>query len=223
MKLSYTEYIEDMVKKVNTGDPIYSDDIAEAIKIEYGITKKEAAANTAVSLKRLMDRRTIPELRNYQKGIYFRTAVTPFGETGINKDKLISDRYLSNDNGYYGGYRLLHQMGLTNQMPNNLMVVTNKAGKNSRKDSKLEIIIMPPHTHITADNKEYLKILDILDLLQKAPVDVKEPYKILAAYIKKMELDYKKLLAYASQYYHHNTLSHLAKVAVEGEMLNEPA
>ena len=37
----------------------------------------------------------MPELRCYQKGVYYRTAATPFGEIGINKEQLIADKYPS--------------------------------------------------------------------------------------------------------------------------------
>ena len=223
MGQAYTEYISNILKKTNMGDPIYSEDLAQAVEKKYGISKGEAAANTAVSLKRIMDRNTIPDLRNYQKGIYYRTVATPFGEIGINKDKLIRDRYMKADSGYYGGYSLMYQMGLTTQMPTYLTVVTNKAGKYSRKDNRLEIILSPPHTEITAENKEYLKVLDILDLMKKAPVDAENPYKTVLVYIRDNHLEFEKLLAYATLYYNQNTVNQLARVAVEGGILSESA
>ena len=223
MGQAYTEFIGDILKNAEKGEPIYSEDLARAVEKKYGISKREAAANTAVSLKRIMDRNTIPDLRNYQKGIYYRTVATPFGEIGINKDRLIKDRYMKSDSGYYGGYSLMYQMGLTTQMPAHWTVVTNKAGKYSRKDNRLEIILTPPHTEITAENKEYLKVLDILDLMQKAPVDVKAPYKIVLVYIRDNHLEFEKLLAYATLYYNQNTVNQLAKVAVEGGIYSESA
>ena len=223
MGQAYTEYISNILKKTNMGDPIYSEDLAQAVEKKYGISKGEASANTAVALKRIMDRKTIPDLRNYQKGIYYRTVATPFGEIGINKDKLIRDRYMKADSGYYGGYSLMYQMGLTTQMPTYLTVVTNKAGKYSRKDNRLEIILSPPHTEITAENKEYLKVLDILDLMKKAPVDAENPYKTVLVYIRDNHLEFEKLLAYATLYYNQNTVNQLARVAVEGGILSESA
>ena len=52
------------------------------------------AGAVSVACKRIMDGTMIPELRFYQKGIYYRVAVTPFGETGIDKEQLIEDKFL---------------------------------------------------------------------------------------------------------------------------------
>ena len=60
-----------------------------------------------------MDGAVLPELRCYQKGIYYRTSVTPFGEVGINKEKLIADKYLLPNIGYETGFTVMHQLGLT--------------------------------------------------------------------------------------------------------------
>ncbi|MBR1692124.1 MAG: hypothetical protein IJ711_05040 [Lachnospiraceae bacterium] len=223
MAETYVEYIRELIITKTIGAPIYSADMANQMEKKYHISQREASANTAVAVKRIMDRGLLPELRCYQKGIYFRTADTPFGETGIDKEQLIADRYIVHDNGYDGGFRLLYQMGLTTQIPADRVVVTNKAGKGMRKDRKLEISICPPHTKITTDNKEYLKVLDVLEIMQKAPIDADAPYRMLFFHIRKMELDFGKLMAYAALYYNRNTLTNLAKVAVEGGIADETA
>ncbi|MBR2810586.1 MAG: hypothetical protein IKD69_04320, partial [Solobacterium sp.] len=105
--------------------PIYSDRVAEVIADEYGITKKKASASAAVALKRIMDRREMSDLRCYQKGVYYRVVSTPFGETGIKKERLISDKYLRNDSGYETGTYLLYHLGLTTQIPTKQMIATN--------------------------------------------------------------------------------------------------
>ena len=50
----------------------------------------------------------------------------------------------------------------------------------------------------------------------KAPVDSDRPYLMMAQYIRKRELQYGALLAYADAYYGKNTLIHLAHTAREG-------
>jgi hypothetical protein len=94
-------------------------------------------------------------------------------------------------------------------------LATNAARDCMRTDKKLGVVIRPPKAPVTAENKEYLQILDALDLLEKAPVDEEHPYEIIADYIQKKGLTYKGLLAFA-RYYNHNTVLCLAHTAGMG-------
>lgn len=218
MQMNYTKVVCDHLHNASVGDPIYTRDIARKIAEKYDMGEKDAAAAVAVTVKRIKDRDMIPELRCYQKGIYYRTVVTPFGESGINKERLIADKYLLPDIGYETGSVIFHQLGLTSQMSRDRILVTNAAKDGTRTDRKLNVVIRPPKTTVTAENKEYLQILDVLDTLDKAPIDAEHPYEIIAGYIERKELQYKRLLAYADCYYSRNTvlqLAHTAKVAGE--------
>ncbi len=175
--------------------------------------QKKAAGAVSVACKRIMDRGLIPELRIYQKGIYYRAAMTPFGEMGIDKEQLIVDKYLSNDMGYETGLLVLHRMGLTSQLPKERVLASNRASDCARHDQKLDVIVCPPKVEINAGNKQYLKLLDVLDILDEAPVDADNPYTIIGEYIEKLQLEYHKLLALADNYYNRNTIIQLAHVA----------
>ena len=215
--MTYAEYVRNYLKHQEQGAPIYTDEIADAIAADYEIDKKKAAAATAVAIKRIMDKGELPDLRCYQKGVYYRTVVTPFGEIGISREKLIADKYLLPDNGYETGLRLLHHMGLTTQMPTEHLLATNVAKDCVRYDSKLDVSICPPKTPVNAENKAYLQTLDALDLLDKAPVDAQNPYAILADYIQKNRLQYETLLYYADRFYNRKTIIQLAHTASQKE------
>ena len=135
--MTYTDYVQSYLQHQDYGIPIYTDEIAEAVAADYGIEKKNASAATAVAVKRIIDGDKLPDLRCYQKGIYYRTTNTPFGEIGINREKLIARKYLDFDNGYETGLRLLHHLGLTTQMPNEHLLATNAAKDCIRYDKKL--------------------------------------------------------------------------------------
>lgn len=214
--MTYTEFIRDQLKDVPTGKPIYTKIIAEELAKEYNLPIKEAAAATAVAFKRIIEDKSLSTLRFYQKGIYYFTQITPFGEVGINKEQLIADKYILPDNGYEAGFTFLHQIGLTTQIPKERLLVTNKATNCTRKDKNLNVTLRPPKTTITQENKIYLQILDAMDFMDKAPVDVEKPYLILNQYIKKKELKYETLLSFADQFYNNKTLIHLAHTAREG-------
>ena len=163
-----------------------------------------------------MDRKTIASLRFYQKGIYYKTAVTPFGEMGIDKEQLIARKYLNPDKGYDTGAGLLYRLGLTTQIPNERLIATNAARECVRRDEKLNVSICPPKTTITADNKPYFQMLDALEQMDHAPVDANEPYQLLAEHIRHLNLQSRVLLSLADQYYPQRTVLQLAHTAREG-------
>ena len=217
--MTYIEFVQGYINDQSEGSPIYTDKIADALADHYGLEKKKASAAAAVAVKRIMDGEIVPELRFYQKGIYYRTAITPLGETGIDKEQLITNRYLAKDNGYETGPGLLHSLGLTSQVPNGRLIATNAIKDCLRHDDKLGVSICPPKTRINAENKAYLQLLDALDIMGSAPVDAENPYGILAEHVRSRGLHYERLLYYADKFYNRRTvinLAHTARHAVVG-------
>ena len=215
--MTYTELVQEYMEAKKQGDPIYTEEIAGMLADKSGLEKKQAAAAAAVAVKRIMDGGKLPDLRYYQKGIYYRTAITPFGELSINKEKLIAKKYLQPNKGYETGLRMLHHLGLTTQMPTEHLLATNVARDCVRYDEKLGVTICPPRAPISAANKAYLQTLDALDLLDRAPVDVETPYAILADHIWREGLQYETLLYYADKYYNRKTIIQLAHTAGQRE------
>jgi hypothetical protein len=86
---TYIEFVCEELNKEQLGAPIYSKQIAKKIENVFNLEPKAAAAATAVAFKRILDGKAMPDLRTYQKGIYYRTAATAFGEMGINKEQLM--------------------------------------------------------------------------------------------------------------------------------------
>ena len=214
--MTYIEYVCNAINNIDSRVPIYTKQMAEKAAQYYDITVKEAASAISVALKRIMDNGTIPELRFYQKGVYYKTVVTPFGEAGIKKDRIIADKYILPNIGYETGLSVMHKMGLTTQMPNKRVIVTNVAKDCIRTDKKLDIMIKPPKTEVNAENKYYLQTLDVLEMMDKAPIDEQEPYVIIANHIEKQNLRYDKLLALADIYYNQKTILQLAHIASAG-------
>ena len=215
--MTYVNFIENKINCYKIGEPIYTSDLAESLAEAFQLSRKEAAAAVSVAIKRLKDNKTISNLRFFQKGIYYKTKETPFGETGINKDVLITDKYLSGDNGYETGFALLHHMGLTTQIPVERVLVTNRATNCTRHDKVLDVFISPPKVRVSSENKYYLQVLDAIDIMNKAPIDAERPFHTLADHIQTIGLDYRELLALADKYYSKNTVLKLAQIAGERE------
>ena len=211
--MTYMQFILDYLNEQDFGVPIYTEMIAGKMADYFDIEKKKASAATAVAMKRIIDDNKLPDLRFYQKGVYYRTVSTPFGEMSINKQALIADKYLACNSGYETGKGLLHHMGLTTQMPGEHLFATNAAKDCVRYDKKLEVSVCPPKTHITAGNKHYLQTLDAIELLDKAPIDAQNPYGIISNHIRTHGLQYETLLYYADKYYNRKTILALAHTA----------
>lgn len=215
--MTYIDFTESKIKAYDFGIPIYTRALAQSVAAEFNLSVKDASAAVSVAIKRLLGKKAMPELRFFQKGIYYRAKMTPFGETGINKDKLISDKYIAGSNGYETGLAFLHHIGLTTQIPARRVFATNKATGCIRSDDALEISVCPPKVKINANNKHYLQVLDAIDIIPKAPVDADRPYHLIASYIQKEKLDYGELLSIAGKYYSKSTVFALADIAAERE------
>lgn len=217
--MTYIEFLLKNINHVEVGEPIYTSDLAGSMAKEYRMDINKAAAATGVAMKRILDGNYCPQIRFFQKGIYFRTLSTPFGEVGIDKEKLIRGKYTDNDTGYETGYAALYRLGLTTQMPAERVIATNKAKSCLRRDKNLGVQVRPPKTKITKENKSYLQILDAIELMDKAPVDTEKPYTILSNCIERKGLCYEKLLALADKYYSNNTVLKIAHIATAGDIL----
>ena len=220
---TYKDYIRDRICDYKVNAPMYLADLANVMVADYRISNAKAHAAVSVAIKRIIDNSEIPNLRLFQKGIYYLTKETAFGETRIDKDAIIRDRYLKDNNGYEYGAYALYKLGLTTQLPNQREIVSNHSYECRRKDQKLDVWVKPPKTVINQNNIDYLMILDVIDILDKYPVDTDEPYRYIAKQIDEKGLEYNMLLAMADKYYNIGTIKKLARVAGESGVDNEAA
>lgn len=65
-------------------------------------------------------------------------------------------------------------------------------------------------------NKYYFMLLDVLDILDTAPVDVTNPYTVIAECMNRLQLDYHKLSVFAETYYNPVTIIQLERVLEAG-------
>ncbi len=97
-------------------------------------------------------------------------------------------------------------------MPNQTEIATNKV-KEKRFDKELNVVVRPPRTVISKENLLYLKILDVMILMDKAPIDAEDPYEVIANYIIRNKLNFILLLGLASRFYGQSVLKEIGKTA----------
>lgn len=104
-----------------------------------------------------------------RKGVYYLPSETRFGPSTLSDEKILEKKYLSNGDEVYGyvtGLALENQLGISNQVPGTLEIVTNRESTSSRKIKPYagyrEITLRRPRTPVTADNSEVLQLLDLL-------------------------------------------------------------
>lgn len=216
--MTYTEFVKNYIEKQDYGEPIFTEDVADSLASAFGLEPKKASAAAAVAVKRLMDDHKLAGLRRYQKGIYFRTRATAFGEIMIRKGRIVDRKYILPDKGYETGAGLFYRMGLTTHIPSRRTLATNVARSGMRYDKALDVSICPAKTTVTAENKGYLRVLDVLYQMDSIPYDAEKPYGIVAEYIEKNGLRYDMLLSYADRYYNQKTVLRLAHVAGRKEI-----
>lgn len=212
----YQNYILDLVKAYRTGEPIITADLANKLAQVFGLPRDKAVAAVGVCMNRIMERQTVENLRRFEKGIYYLTKQTVFGEAKIDQEKLIELKFMYPDIGYETGPMFLHKLGLTTLIPNERQIATNKAKDNTRMDKRFNVVLKKPRVGIDAENKRYLQFLDTLDVMDKAPVDANDPYQILNHFVQQYHLQYDEMLALAHRHYNDKVILKLANVADKG-------
>lgn len=129
----------------------------------------------ATLYRRLRSAVTSSRLAKPRKGVYCVPTETRFGPSTISDAKILEKKYLTDGDEVYGyvtGLALENRLGISNQVPGTLEIVTNRESTRSRRIEPYggyrEITLRRPRIPVTAENVEALQLLDILTY---APVD----------------------------------------------------
>ncbi len=210
---AYIAFARRAVGAARTAEPIFVRDVADEIARERGLALSDASAAAACAFSRLMGSGEFPELRRWRRGIYYRTVSTPFGERPIDRGAVFRRRYLDGDRGYETADGAANAMGLTTQVPAVRTFATNATRSRRRVEGFAGFEIVPPRTEVNEGNKAYLQTLDVLELLDRLPVDAADPYALLVAHIEQRGLSYRMLLELAEAHYGPRCVSALCRVA----------
>ena len=208
--MNIMDYIEIYVEKEDYQKLILSDDIFIYIKKrETDLTREKF--NTYLSRYTNKNKNLV----RYQKGIYYKTKRTPFGNVGIDYANIVSEIYLMEDEkiiGYETGPSFFNKIGLTTQMSKKTYIVTNN-NRRKIKDLAEEIVLIKPIKEINNDNYRYFQFLDLLNNKFDVQIEAADYLYKLENFINKFDLNYKRLMAFAYEYNNNEIYKKLAQLA----------
>lgn len=144
------------------------------------------------------------ELIKACSGIYYVPTKTRFGLSTLGDEAIVKKKYLSNGSDIYGyvtGLALENRVGISNQVPGTLEIVTNRETTRSRKIKPIagyrEVILKKPRVAVTEDN---VKTLELLDLITYAPIAKLDKHEFANLRDFTSNIDRLKLLECAQSY-----------------------
>lgn len=158
----------------------------------------------ATLYRRLRSAVASSRLAKPRKGAYYVPTETRFGPSTLADGKILEKKYLTDGcevYGYVTGLALENQIGISNQVPGTLEIVTNRESTRSRRIEPYggyrEIILRRPRIPVTAENVEALQLLDILTY---APVDRLAPEELARLAEFASRVDRRKVVECAKRY-----------------------
>lgn len=169
--------------------PIYTESVARAVAKRKKMPLSIARKATSTELARMVKRGTFPALRRHSRGVYYLVEFTPFGERRLSDAQLFHDRFIGGANGYQTGPSLLHEWGLTTQMPRQRYFVSNRFRSKVPDAMSDFVVVYRPAVRVTRKNLEYLRWLGAVSSLRTVPVEVANPMQMLVSIAMKRGLE----------------------------------
>lgn len=198
--MNYNNLLNNYIDACPYDEPIFIEDIKTYFQkyIKDNFTK--AFKTIYVYINRLVKENKIVQ---FMKGIYYKPTKGIFGNKVLSTYKVINKKYICDEKGikgYHSGAYLFNKIGLTTQVPNETLIITNECpNKNEYKNEKLGVVIRKPKIKITNDNYHYLQLFDILNNPDDINIEVENPKQLIFKFIKENNLDIEKIFKYAHQ------------------------
>ena len=190
-------FIDDLNKKFKKDEPIFIEDILEALN-EY---------SRATIFRNIAKAKENEELKQYSKGVYYLPTKTILNKTSsLSSYSVIKKRYLTDDNnsicGIFSGLKLLNDFNITTQVPNVIEIVTNNESSRKRviTISGTKYILRKSRIQITNENYNAYTVLELLNGLASDEGLNEDSKESLSNYINKTQLTRDELLDMATYF-----------------------
>lgn len=157
-EVNVSDIIRKRVMKYELRKPIFFKDLVKGIEVQRGAAYK--------AVNKLKNEGVI---EMFSKGIYYRPMKTKYGVLGINRELLIKEKYIGDDQnkGYITGPDVWNKWGLTTQVSNRKWI--SQVAERTDENKKLNILLLKSKTDISKDNVRILQFLDVIEQLNKIP------------------------------------------------------
>lgn len=198
--MNYNDILIKYIDNCPYDEPIFIEEIKvyfkKIIKDNFDHTFK----NIYVYINRLVKEE---KLSQFIKGIYYKPTKGELGNKQLNINEVIKKKYICDENGkkgYFAGAYLFNKIGLTSQIPKEILIVTNECpNNNDYNNKKLGVTIRKPKILVNEDNYKYLQLFDILINKDDIKIEVDNEKEIIHKYIKENELEIEKIFEYANK------------------------
>ncbi len=217
--MNYNDILIKYIDKYPYDEPIFIEEIKTYFKNIVNDNFDSIFKNIYVYINRLVKENKIVQ---FVKGIYYKPLKGAFGYKLLNINKVIEKKYIHDSNGqkgYYSGAYLFNKIGLTTQIPKEILIVTNECpNANDYNNKSLGVIIRKPKLDINQNNYKYLQLFDILINKDNIKIETKNEKEIIYKFIKDNELEFEKIFEYANKM---NNLKPIKKLYELGGNNNE--
>lgn len=181
-------------------EPIFIEEIKDYFKFYIEDNFDKIFKNIYVYINRLVKDN---KLVQFIKGVYYKPLIGTFGYKLLDVNKVINKKYIRDINGekgYLSGAYLFNKIGLTTQIPKEMLIVTNECpNSNDYNNKNLGVTIRKPKIKINDDNYKYLQLFDVLINKDNIKVEVDNEKEIIYKFIKDNELELEKIFEYANK------------------------
>lgn len=207
--MNYNEILFNYIEQCPYDEPIFIEDIKNYFKIIIRNNFDKTFKNIYKYINILVKENKLAQFIN---GVYYKPVKGIFGNKLLNSSKVIKRKYIYDENGqkgYFAGAYLFNKVGLSTQIPKEILVITNECPKDVCYEKKLGVIVKKSKIKITDDNYKYLQLFDLLINEDNIKIDALNPQKIIFNYIKNNNLDIQKMYFYAKQLKKFNVIMNL--------------
>lgn len=198
--MNYNNILIKYIDEYPYDEPIFIEEIKDYFKKIIQNNFETTFKSIYVYINRLVKEN---KLSQFVKGIYYKPTKGIFGSKPLNINKVIEKKYICDKNGkkgYFTGAYLFNKLGLTTQIPKEILIVTNECPNfNDYNNKNLGVTIRKPKTPVTEDNYKYLQLFDILMNKDNIKIEVDNEKEIIYKFIEDNQLNLEKIFEYANK------------------------
>jgi len=198
--MNYNDILIKYIDQCPYDEPIFIEDIKIYFKNYIKDNFDNVFKNIYVYINRLIKNNKIAQ---FIKGVYYKPVKGTFGNKPLNINKVIDKKYIRDckgQKGYFSGAYLFNKIGLTTQIPKEILIVTNECpNANDYNNKNLGVTIRKPKIEINEDNYKYLQLFDVLINKDNIKIETNNEKEIIYKYIKDNELELEKIFEYANK------------------------